>query len=78
MKFLVVLGLLIGLNGCAGSPSPAPPVVAQPVAPPPVAPKTVSELKLEKLQQESDRACGFLKQAMELPPAERSGVNMNN
>ena len=57
---------------------PKPQSVAIVVAPPtPALPKTPSELKLEKLQTESDRACDALKSVMELPRAEQSKFNLS-
>ena len=72
----VVIGFLC-MIGFFNQP-PKPQSVAIVVAPPtPALPKTPSELKLEKLQTESDRACDALKSVMELPRAEQSKFNLS-
>ena len=81
-SLLALVSVFVGLAVCRQIWTPAPPVAVAPVtiaAPaPPTPPKTPSQLKLEKLQDESDRACGFLKFEMERPLNERSGSNIKD
>jgi hypothetical protein len=72
----VVIGFLCMIVFFNQPPKPQNAVIV--AAPPtPALPKTPIELKLEKLQTESDRACDALKYAMELPQAEQSKFNLS-